>query len=372
MSAKKKQTEEKIDASKAQMSQRLKKHKDDHYNFEDTVKWQVSTGSLKFDVELGGGFRAGGIKVNGASFAGKTNCVLNCISNGLKTVPNSKGLWFDAEGRFDDEVRERTDAIVVDDVNDWEVGTLLVISSNTYEFFIDTINDLVKNNESEIRYFFCIDSVDALIRRDDAKKEAADGEKVGAGGLLMSLLFKKAGLILNKKGHCLFALSQLRAKVETNQYAPKDQNKSVGGGGANGLTHGVNQVWNFRGRTKSANIEEGDKVVGHYCVIDLSKGVKERTDIRVEYPIRHHQKGGKSVWLEYEVADLLLQWEDVTKAGSWLKFDDDFLKELNEAGFDLGDEFKIQGQAKLKTWLEENPEIIKYLYQKFLKMFNEN
>jgi len=117
--------------------------------------------------------------------------------------------------------------------------TILVLESRIYEFVIDTINDLVKNNPNEIRYLFGIDSADALIRRDDDEKPTAEGEKVGAGGLLMSLLFKKAGAVLNKLGHCLFVLSQLRAKVETNQYAPKDQNKSVGGGGSNALTHGV-------------------------------------------------------------------------------------------------------------------------------------
>lgn len=361
-----------VDASIVQLDQYLKSNKGDHLNYEDTVTWKASTGSLLFDSELGGGFGPGGIKVNGASFAGKSSCVLTCFKNALETVENSKGLWFKAEGRLDQEMQDRSGAKFVFDVKDWKVGTIFVVESNIYEFIIDLINNLVKNNPNKIRYLFAIDSVDALIRRDDEEKEAKDGEKVGAGGLLMSLLFKKAGLVLNKLGHCLFALSQLRAKVETNQYAPKDQNKSVGGGGSNALVHGVNQVWNFKGRTKSVNIEDGGNVVGHYCVVDLSKGVKERIDVQVRYPIKHGRKGGNSVWLEHELGDLLIQWNFVEKNKAWFNFDPSFLKELSDNGFNVEDEFKIHGEANLKSWLEKNPEITKYLYQKFLKLFNEN
>lgn len=373
MAAKTKPAKEDIgDASKSQVEQFMKKFKDDHLNFQDTVTWKASTGSLLFDAELGGGFSAGGIKVCGASFAGKSNCVLTCMSNALKTVDNSKGVWFKAEGRLDQEVMDRADATFVFSAANWEVGTILVVESNIYEFIIDLINDLVKNNPNKYRFLFAIDSADALIRRDDEKKSSAEGERVGAGGMLMSLMFKKAGLILNKLGHCLFVLSQIRAKVETDKYAPQDQNKNVGGGGSNGLTHGVNQVWNFKGRNKSKNIEEDGKVVGHHCEISLSKGVKERIDVVVKYPVRHGQTKGNSVWKEYEIADLLIQWECVTKRGTWLAFDEDFIKELREAGFTIEDEFKVQGQGQLKTWLEQNPEITQNLYQKFLKMYCEN
>lgn len=371
MAKKEKQTEKVGDSSIALLDGHLKSHKEDHLNYEKSVDWTASTGSLLFDSVLGGGFKPGGIKVAGASFAGKSSSVLNCFKNGLETIPNCKALWVKAEGRLAEDIQERSGVKFVFKPEEWVVGTCFVLETNIYECVIDLINKLIKNNPDEIRYLFAIDSVDALIRRDDDEKDAAEGEKVGAGGLLLSLLFKKAGLILNKKGHCLFALTQLRAKVETNQYAPKDQNKSVGGGGSNALVHGVNQVWQFRGRTKQVNIEEKGSVVGHYCVIDLSKGVDEKIDVRVEYPIRHRMKGGKSVWLEKEIADLLIQWELVDKAGAWLTFSEDLIQELREAGFTIEDNFKIQGDAKLKDWLEQNPEVVQYLYKKFLKLFSE-
>ncbi len=366
MSAKTKQSqpEQEKDASKSLVSSYFKKHKEDHLNFDETVSWKASTGSLLFDAELGGGFSAGGIKVAGASFAGKTNCVLTCVKNALDTVENSKGLWFKAEGRLDQEVMDRCGAKFVFDPEEWEVGTLLVVESNVYEFIINLINDLVKNNPNQFRYIMAIDSADALIRRDDEKKEAEEGEKVGAGGLLMSLMFKKAGLVLNKKGHCLFILAQLRAKVETNQYAPKDQNKSVGGGGSNALTHGVNQVWNFQGRTKGRNIQDGDKVIGHKCAIILSKGVKERFDVLVEYPVKHGQTNGHSVWTEMEIIDLLLSWEFFTKSGAWFTVEPELLSYIRQLGFEFPE--KIQGIASIYALLEGNKELTNHL-KKFVE-----
>lgn len=362
--SKKTQGEEEKDVSQGLVSQYLKKHKDDHLNFDETVEWKASTGSLRFDAELGGGFSAGGIKVAGASFAGKTNCVLTCFKNALETVDKAKGLWFKAEGRLDQEVMDRSGAKFVFNADEWEVGTILVLETNIYEFIIDLINELVKNNPNGFRYIMAIDSADALIRRDDEKKQANEGEKVGAGGLLMSLMFKKAGLILNKKGHCLFILAQLRAKVETNQYAPKDQNKSVGGGGSNALTHGVNQVWNFQGRTKSRNIEKDGKVIGHKCAIVLSKGVKERFDVLVEYPIKHGQKSGKSVWIEQEIIDLLLAWEFFVKGGSWFSTEPELLEYIQQVAPDFPE--KVQGIDSLYNLLEANEALTNHL-RKFVE-----
>jgi hypothetical protein len=51
----------------------LKANKSDHYNFEETIDYKVSSGSLQFDMHLGGGFGPGlhrftgiNIRVSGA------------------------------------------------------------------------------------------------------------------------------------------------------------------------------------------------------------------------------------------------------------------------------------------------------------------
>jgi RecA/RadA recombinase len=336
-----------MDTSKKQLENFLNKNKSDHFNFQDTINWICPTGSLLFDSQLGGGYKPGAYKVNGASFAGKTHCVLNCIKNALDIIPKAKGLWIDAEGRLDKDIKERAGISFVYDASEWEVGTCFVLQTNIFETAINLINDLVKNNVDDNRYIMCIDSMDCLIRRDDESKTAEEAGKVGAAGLLTSLMFKKANLVLNKKGHCLFMINQLRSSIDVSQYTPKDQNASVGGGGTNAPVHAANQIWNFLGRTKSSTIFDGDTTLGHYCRIKISKGVQERTDVSISYPVRHGRKGGTSVWKEYEIIDLLLQWGFLEKKGSWINSDSELTKFL-------GEEFKAQGMTKTYQMLEED------------------
>jgi len=359
------------DNSKLLLQGFLKETKADHLNFEKQVSWTVSTGSLLFDSAQGGGFGPGAYKVCGASSAGKTHLSLGCIKNGLETVPKSKGFWIVPEGRLDEKVKARTALKFVYSAEEWDYGTCFVFETNVFEVAFDAIHRLTKENPDKNVYFMGIDSIDCLIRKDDIEKSVGEGEKVAAAGTLSSNLFKKINLRLNKLGHCLFVLDQVRAHPKINQYEAANPNDSVGKGGANATIHAANQVWSLRGRSKSKNIEEKGKIIGHYCCIDVSKGLDEKIDVRVEYPVRHRMKGGKSVWLEKEIADLLIQWELVEKRGSWLSFSPDLLADLKTGGFDIEDTFQVQGDAKLKDWLEQNPEIVDFLYKKFLKMFTE-
>ena len=43
----------------------LKANKGDHYNFEEEREYTVSSGSLKLDIEMGGGIKPGVIRASG-------------------------------------------------------------------------------------------------------------------------------------------------------------------------------------------------------------------------------------------------------------------------------------------------------------------
>lgn len=371
MAKTKDKTEEVKDTSINMLDAYLKKNKKDHLNFEKEVKWRVSTGSLLFDAEQGGGFTAGAYKVAGPSFSGKTHFTLGCIKSGLESIPKSKGLWIIPEGRLDDEVKERVGVKFVYSAEEWDYGTCFVLETNVYEVAFGLINDCVKNNPDENVYLMGIDSIDCLLRRDDVEKGFEDSEKVAAGGTLSSALFKRINGILNKKGHALFILDQIRASPKISKFEKSNPNDHVGKGGANATIHAANQIWYFSSRSKSIDIVEGTTTVGHYCRIGVCKGLKERTDILIEFPIKHGRKGGNSIWKEYEICDLLIQWEMIEKRGSWIYFTEELISELKSAGFEIEDEFKIQGDVKLKDWLEDNPKIVDFFYNKFLKLFTE-
>ena len=62
----------KILTSQEQMSSFLKSNKDSHYNFEETIEYRVSSGSLLFDYKLGGGLTTGLHRFIGINEGGKT------------------------------------------------------------------------------------------------------------------------------------------------------------------------------------------------------------------------------------------------------------------------------------------------------------
>ena len=77
----------------------LKQNEEHHYNFEEEIDYKVSSGSLKVDFELNGGFGPGLHRFIGMNEGGKTSEALEVMKNFLK-VPNSKGVYVKAEGRL--------------------------------------------------------------------------------------------------------------------------------------------------------------------------------------------------------------------------------------------------------------------------------
>ena len=78
MAVKKKVNKEGIVTSAEQLSSFLKTHKEDHYNYEETIEYKVSTGSLTLDIETGGGLGPGLHRFCGINEGGKTSeaCLL--------------------------------------------------------------------------------------------------------------------------------------------------------------------------------------------------------------------------------------------------------------------------------------------------------
>ena len=62
-----------------QIKSYLKEHKDEHFNFEKTHEYVVSSGSLLLDIEMGGGIRPSVIRASGVVEGGKTSCALSLV-----------------------------------------------------------------------------------------------------------------------------------------------------------------------------------------------------------------------------------------------------------------------------------------------------
>ena len=349
---------------KSILSSHLKDNKDSHYNFEDEKIFHISTGSLLLDSELSGSLEVPAIvRFTGVSGGGKTSSALLIMNNFLKTVPNSKGFLVKAEGRLNSNVKKISGVDFVDKPEDWDAGKCFVLRSNVYENIATLILELIKNNPENTRYYFLIDSMDALISKNDLSKGFDDSAKVAAGAVLTSNFLRRIMLPLSTFGHICGLISQVRSNVQINPYAKGDP-KLTNSSGGNALQHYADWIFEFQPRYKSDQIVEDGKIIGHWSKILLRKTTNEKDGVEVTYPIKHGRSDGKSIWTEYEIADMLIQWGLAKKSGAWIAFDSGLIKEIKE---DIKKDFpeKIQGMDQLRTFLETNSEICAHLFNKF-------
>jgi RecA/RadA recombinase len=347
----------------------LAQNKEDHYNFEESIDYKVSSGSLLLDLELGGGFGPGLHRFTGMNEGGKTSEALEVIRNFCK-LPNHRGLYIKAEGRLGPEMVARSGVNFVYDAKDWVDGTCFVFESNIYETVVDLIRRLVAD-KCGIQYCFVLDSVDGLIAKGDLDKPFEESSKVAGGAVIASTLMKKISIALAKRGHMAIFTSQVRADIKLDPYTkvPIRQTSATGG---NALLHFANWILEFEARFQKDMILKDPKKkfgadnppIGHWAKATVKKSVNEKTNTVISYPILYGQTGGKSIWKAKEVVDALIEFGLVTKRGAWY-----YLSEELAEIVDIQDvPEKFQGELNLFKFFEENPSVVASVYDYFVKM----
>jgi RecA/RadA recombinase len=375
--AKKKEDGESI-SSKDILSSFLKNNKEDHYNFEDDFEYKVSSGSLQLDIQLGGGFSPGLHRFCGINEGGKTSAALEVMKNFLRTVPNAKGFYIKAEGRLSNEMKERSGVPFTIKAEDWNVGTCFVFESNIYETVVDAMRNLVANNEEGVKYYFLLDAVDGLITKGDLDKTFEDSNKVAGGAVIAANFMKRMSIALAKRGHMAVFVSQVRADIKLDPYtkAPIRQTSATGG---NALLHFANWILEFEPRfngdlilqdsnNKKIDLEK-NPVIGHWAKVTVKKSPNEKTNLQIPYPIRYGRKNGTSIWVEKELVDLLYAWEFMNKSGAWVKPSEDFIELIKDLNIETPESF--QGEKAVFKFIEDNPNLIKFLTSYFKNSINE-
>ena len=348
----------------------LLQNKEHHYNFEEEIDYRVSSGSLKVDFELNGGFCPGLHRFIGMNEGGKTSEGLEVMKNFLK-MPNSKGVYIKAEGRLSPEMRERSGVSFVSSEDEWNEGTCFVFDCNIYETVLDLMRVLVVRNPGATKYCFLLDSLDGLIMKDDLKKGFEDAHKVAGGALLGAKFMQKMSIALAKRGHMAIFVSQVRADIKLDPYsrAPIRQTTATGG---NALLHFANYILEFEPRFKKDLILENptqpidqqkNKILGHIVKATVKKSPNEKTNYTLEYPIKYGRKNGTSIWIEKELIDMLFLWGYINKKGAWITCEKDFLDILKSAGHEVPE--KIHGDSKFNELLEGNSALTEFLIDHF-------
>lgn len=353
----------------------LKDNKEDHYNFEEESYYKVSSGSLNLDFVMGGGFCPGLHRFLGMNEGGKTSEALEVMKNFLRSVPNARGILIKAEGRLSKEIQERSGVEYVTDPDKWKDGNCFVFESNIFETVSELMLELVKNNPENKRYLFILDSVDGLMPKNDAGKSLSEATKVAGGAVISSVLMKKMSIALAKRGHMAIFISQVRSDIKLDPYAANKDIRQTTATGGNALLHFANWIIEFEPRFNKDLILEKpnekydpikNKIIGHTAKLTIKKSTNETTNHKVEYPIKYGRKNGTSIWREYEIIDQLIAWQFVTAKGAWITVGDDLIKELKDAGLELSKQH--QGMDNFRKYLEDNPKITEYLFDKYKKL----
>jgi hypothetical protein len=186
---------------------------------------------------------------------------------------------------------------------------------------------------------------------------------------------KKLSIALAKRGHMAIFISQVRADIKLDPYskAPIRQTSATGG---NALLHFANWILEFEPRFKGDLILQNpsDKTidvqknppVGHWAKVTVKKSPNEKTNLTIPYPIRYGRTGGKSIWIEKEIVDLLLAWEMVMKGGAWFSPSEDFLELLTQNGLSFPE--KVHGESNLFKTIEEDKALLEFLIKYFRNM----
>lgn len=352
----------------------LKQNSTDHYNFEESIDYKVSSGSLQLDLQLGGGLGPGLHRFVGMNEGGKTSAALSFMKNFLEKTPNGKGFYIKAEGRLSTEMQERSGIKFVFSAEEWQVGTCFVFESNIYETVVDVMRQLVSRNDEGNLYYFLLDSVDGLISKGDLDKSFEDSNKVAGGAVIAANFMKRLSIGLAKRGHMAVFISQVRADIKLDPYskAPVRQTSATGG---NALLHFANWILEFEPRHKGDLILQNpsdnkidlvnNPIIGHFAKVTVKKSPNEKTNLTIPYPIKYGRTNGNSIWVEKEVVDLLFLWEFLSKNKSWISSTEEFDELLTENGFPKFE--KIQGQDSLFSFIENDKKLCEFLINYFKK-----
>ena len=343
-----------------QIKEYLEAHKSEHLNFEEETDYIISSGSLLLDNEMAGGLRPSIIRASGISEGGKTSCALSFAKNFQETVDNGMVVYIKAEGRLSESMLERSGLNTSEE-------KLFIYKCNIFESVLQLMRQLIMNNPSKCKYFFIIDSMDALIPKGDFDKGYGgkdDAHKVAGGSVLSSAFLKQMALALSTKGHICFMISQVRSKVSVNKYEKGDPNLTNASGG-NALLHYSDWILEFQQRFNADRIPTDAKkqAEGHYCKIIFKKTTNEKTGTIVRYPIKYGRTNGASIWTEYEILDFMTQWEMVDVKTSWITVADEIVSELKDNGLEIKE--KHQGADNFCKYLEENEKVRNFLFKKF-------
>src|SRR6186713_2751098 len=277
----------------------------------------IPSGSLGLDLALGvNGYPRGRvIEIYGPESSGKTTIALHAIAEAQKN--GGIAAFIDAEHAFD---RSYAMKLGVDTEN------LLISQPDNGEQALEITENLIRSGAIDI---IVIDSVAALTPKSEIEGEMGDS-KVGLHARLMSQALRKLTATIGRTGCCCIFINQLREKIGVMFGNPETTT------GGNALKFYASIRLDIR---RISQIKDGDVVTGNRVRVKVIKNKVAPPFRQVEFDIVF----GEGISKIGEIIDMGVDLGILSKSGSWFAYGD------NKIG---------QGRDAVKTFLQDNPEVM--------------
>lgn len=288
----------------------------------------ISTGSLSLDIALGGrGLPRGRIvEIYGAEASGKTTIALHTVAEAQKA--GGVAAFIDAEHALDPSWAKRLGVNLED---------LLVSQPGYGEEALRIAEMLIKSNAVDI---IVIDSVAALVPKNEIQDSEIGDTKVGLQARLMSQALRILNPTISKSRTCLVFINQIRQKIGV-MYG--DPNTTPGGLAMKFYASVRMEV------KRVTHVKDGDETIGAETRVRVVKNKIAPPFRNAEFELLHD----RGIDYEGDVLKLALENEIVDKSGAHFSYKDQRLG---------------QGKDKTVQFLRDNPavrdEIVKLVLEK--------
>jgi recombination protein RecA len=277
----------------------------------------IPTGSLSLDIALGGrGLPRGRIvEIFGAEASGKTTIALHAVAQAQKA--GGVAAFIDAEHALDPSWAKR---IGVD------LESLLVSQPGYGEEGLRIAEMLLKSNAVDI---IVIDSVAALVPKNEIQDSEIGDTKVGLQARMMSQAMRILTPTINKSRTCLVFINQIRQKIGV-MYG--DPNTTTGG-------LALKFYASVRMEAKRVtHVKDGDETIGAETRVRVVKNKVAPPFRNAEFEILHD----RGIDYEGDVLKLALEDEVIEKSGAHFSYKDQRLG---------------QGKENAAQFLRDNPAV---------------
>ena len=283
----------------------------------------IPSGSLGLDIAVGvGGIPQSRIvEIYGPESSGKTTMCLHVIAQAQKQ--GGFAAFVDAEHALDVGYARKLGV---------NTDELLVSQPDSGEQALEITEILVRSGAMNV---VVVDSVAALVPRAEIEGEMGDAH-MGLQARLMSQALRKLTAAIARSNAAVIFTNQIRQKIGIMFGNPETTT------GGNALKFYASLRLDIR---RISQIKDGENIVGSRTRVKVVKNKLAPPFRQVEFDIMYNEGVSESG----EILDLGVDHGLIQKSGAW---------------FSYGDERIGQGRENAKTFLKENPDIMRNIRAK--------